>query len=138
MHGYEPTREAAMAAFARSWRREAITKTTAPLTAQERVILFCTATGVSLACRCWHHHARNAVHVRRGRSRRSSARAATRVRARHAIAATHFVSRRTGGAELRLQQVALGTSRGRGQHKAEHDGGELYTTSARRFLPPRD
>src|SRR5215813_1524287 len=49
-HGYEPTREAAMAAFAKKLATGvAMAKTTTPLTAQERVILFCTATGVSHA-----------------------------------------------------------------------------------------
>jgi hypothetical protein len=49
-HGYEATREAAMAAFAKKLvPGVAMAKTTTPLTAQERVILFCTATGVSHA-----------------------------------------------------------------------------------------
>src|ERR1700730_6760918 len=45
-HGYEPTREAAMAASRRAGGG-AMAKTTTPLTAHERVILFCTAPGVS-------------------------------------------------------------------------------------------
>src|SRR5215831_5829598 len=44
------TREAAMAAFPKKLATGvAMAKTTPPLTAQERVILFCTATGVSHA-----------------------------------------------------------------------------------------
>jgi hypothetical protein len=49
-HGYEPTREAAMAAFAKSWRREqAMAKPTTELSAQDQVILFCVATGIDHA-----------------------------------------------------------------------------------------
>src|SRR5437016_7349676 len=45
--GYAATREAAMGAFARSWRRGvAMAKTTTKLNAQDRVILFCAATGL--------------------------------------------------------------------------------------------
>jgi hypothetical protein len=43
-------------------------KTTPPLTAQERVILFCTAT----VCRYWHHRARDAVHDDQGIHRSQS------------------------------------------------------------------
>ena len=46
---YAATREAAVAAFAKSWRAGVAMAKTTTLTAQERVILFCTATGVSHA-----------------------------------------------------------------------------------------
>jgi hypothetical protein len=35
-HGYEPTREAAMAAFAKSWRRELVLRSGSPLSGTNR------------------------------------------------------------------------------------------------------
>jgi hypothetical protein len=49
-HGYEATREAAIAAFPKSWRREqAMAKPTIELSAQDKVILFCVAIGIDHA-----------------------------------------------------------------------------------------
>jgi hypothetical protein len=46
-HDYEATREAAMAAFAKTWRREwVMEKLTTKLSAEDRVILFCVASGI--------------------------------------------------------------------------------------------
>jgi hypothetical protein len=59
------TREAAMAEFAKSLAKGvAMAKTTTPLTAQERVILFCTVTGVSHAAVGITAHAMQSVAIK--------------------------------------------------------------------------
>jgi hypothetical protein len=47
MQGYEPTRKAVMAFVQSGDGSRPMAKATTKLTAQERVILFCTATGIS-------------------------------------------------------------------------------------------
>jgi hypothetical protein len=48
-HGYEPTREAAMAAFGKSWRREWAAQADDETQRAGPVILFCVGTGIDHA-----------------------------------------------------------------------------------------